>query len=122
MTLSLLQPDELRHAEQRAARRVFEFSQDFLGSVDHDGCFTALNPAWETKLGFPREYLVGRPFMEFVHPADREATKVEFARLEAGGAGSGSSRIATRSRAVAGAGSRGGSSRVRTVTASSPAT
>lgn len=83
--LRLLTPDARLSAEERAASRVFAFSPDLLGSADHDGRFTALNPAWETTLGFSREVLMSQPYLEFVHPADRQAAVAELARLEAEG-------------------------------------
>jgi PAS domain S-box-containing protein len=67
--------------ERDAAARVFEISEDLLGSATADGYFTALNPAWESRLGFSREALMGQPFIEFVHPADRGATLAEMERM-----------------------------------------
>jgi len=72
--------DVLPDAQARAASRIFALSLDLLGSAGRDGYFTALNPAWERALGFSRETLMKQPFMEFVHPADREATIAEFER------------------------------------------
>jgi PAS domain S-box-containing protein len=63
------------------ASQVFETSDDLLGSASADGYFTALNPAWERRLGFSRETLMATPFIEFVHPADRSATSAEMERL-----------------------------------------
>jgi PAS domain S-box-containing protein len=71
--------------EREAAYRVFEVSDELLGSASPDGYFTALNPAWERTLGFPREALMGQPFVEFVHPGDREATLAETRRLVSDG-------------------------------------
>lgn len=60
---------------------VFEISYQLLGSAGTDGVFTNLNPAWERALGFSRAELMSRPFIEFVHPADRDATLEELSRL-----------------------------------------
>jgi PAS domain S-box-containing protein len=81
--------DALQAAKERAASHVFALSADLLGSTSRGGCFTALNPAWEKTLGFSCETLMGRPFIEFVHPADRDGTAAEITRLGAGGAESG---------------------------------
>ena len=76
-------PSLARH-EQKAACHVFEISDDLLGSASVDGYFTSLNPAWERTLGFSREALMGRPFIEFVHSADRAATLAQLEKLSAG--------------------------------------
>ena len=54
--------------------RFFEISIDLLCFLDFDGYFKRLNPAWERTLGFTRDELMSRPFIEFVHPDDRERT------------------------------------------------
>jgi PAS domain S-box-containing protein len=76
-------PALVRH-ELQAACRVFEISADLLGSASVDGYLTSLNPAWERTLGFSREALMGQPFIEFIHPADRAATLAELEGLSAG--------------------------------------
>jgi PAS domain S-box-containing protein len=54
--------------------RFFEVSIDMLCQLGFDGYFKRLNPAWERTLGFTVEELKSRPFIEFVHPDDRERT------------------------------------------------
>src|SRR5205814_2291110 len=49
-----------------------------------DGYFKRLNPAWERTLGFPIRELLARPYLEFVHPDDREATTGTASRIEGG--------------------------------------
>ncbi len=60
---------------------LFDVSRDLLGSASPSGYFTALNPAWELALGFSLEALKNRPFIDFVHPGDRKATRAELAKL-----------------------------------------
>ena len=83
-----LRSPALLAANERAASHVFGFSSELLGSASREGHFTALNPAWERTLGFSCESLMGQPFIEFVHPADREATQAEMRRLATEGVGS----------------------------------
>lgn len=64
--------------------RFFELSLDLLATANGDGYFVELNPAWTTTLGFSRDELRQKPFIEFVHPDDRAATLAEAARLFAG--------------------------------------
>jgi PAS domain S-box-containing protein len=49
-----------------------------------EGRFKRLNPAWTELLGWPVEELLGRPFLDFVHPDDVDATLAEMNSLEAG--------------------------------------
>ena len=53
-----------------AGDRFFEVSIDLLCFLDFNGYFKRLNPAWERTLGFTRQELMSRPFIEFVHPDD----------------------------------------------------
>ena len=48
------------------------------------GHFRRLNPAWERTLGFTLKELMSRPFIEFMHPDDRERTLAQNAQVRAG--------------------------------------
>lgn len=65
--------------------RFFNNSIDMLCFLDFKGYFKRLNPAWERTLGFTRAELMSRPFIEFVHPDDRERTLEQNARVRGGG-------------------------------------
>jgi PAS domain S-box-containing protein len=65
--------------------RFFTNSIDMLCFLDFNGRFKRLNPAWERTLGFTREELMSRPFIEFVHPDDRERTLAQNAQVRDGG-------------------------------------
>ena len=65
--------------------RFFDISIDMLCFLDYSGYFKRLNPAWERTLGFTREELMSRPFIEFVHPDDRERTLAQNAAVRGGG-------------------------------------
>lgn len=60
--------------------RFFGVSIDLLATASADGRFVKLNPAWTTVLGYSVEELCSRPFVDFVHPDDIEATNREVDR------------------------------------------
>lgn len=63
------------------AERFFELSLDMLAIVGYDGYFKRLNPAWEASLGWTRTELMAVPYLDFVHPADRDSTTLEAQRI-----------------------------------------
>ena len=70
--------------DARAAHRFFELDLDLLCVAGFDGRFRRLNPAWTETLGHSREELLGRPFIDLVHPDDVDATLAELERLKDG--------------------------------------
>ncbi|MCW2988756.1 MAG: putative Diguanylate cyclase [Solirubrobacterales bacterium] len=69
------------------ARRFFDLSHDMLCTADMEGYFVELNSAWQDCLGYSDEEMRAAPFLELVHPEDRQRTEVESADLrEEGGA------------------------------------
>jgi diguanylate cyclase (GGDEF)-like protein/PAS domain S-box-containing protein len=67
-------------ADERA-RRFFDLSRDMLCTANMDGYFVELNDAWTRYLGYSLEELRATPFVERVHPEDRERTETESAAL-----------------------------------------
>jgi two-component system, cell cycle sensor histidine kinase and response regulator CckA len=65
--------------------RFFELSADLLCVAGFDGVFRIINSAWTTVLGWSKEELTARPYIEFVHPDDRVATAAEAESLTARG-------------------------------------
>ena len=49
-------------------------SNDMLSEASFDGYFTVVNEAWERNLGWTKAEMLSRPFIDLVHPEDREAT------------------------------------------------
>jgi PAS domain S-box-containing protein len=60
----------------------FSSSLDLLCIANTSGQFIRLNPAWETTLGFPLSELLGRSFLDFVHPNDLNRTLAAISQLE----------------------------------------
>ena len=69
--------------EQQEIGRFFTLSLDLLCVAGTDGYFKLLNPAWAA-LGWTQAELQERPFIDFVHPDDREATIAETQKLATG--------------------------------------
>jgi PAS domain S-box-containing protein len=65
-------------------QRLFELSLDLLCVAGLDGYFKQINPQFERALGYAREELLSRPFVDFVHPDDREKTILEVEKLNRG--------------------------------------
>ncbi|HEY9884180.1 MAG TPA: PAS domain S-box protein, partial [Thermosynechococcaceae cyanobacterium] len=76
----------LRDRKQAEAERdrFFTLAADMFGIADFDGYFKRVNPAFEQVLGYSPDELLSAPFLDFVHPDDREATSVEAAKLSQG--------------------------------------
>jgi len=70
--------------EAHELRRLFTLSLDLLCIANFDGYFLRVNPAFVRLLGHAEGDLLGRPFVDFVHPDDRDATLAEVGKLSAG--------------------------------------
>jgi PAS domain S-box-containing protein len=55
--------------------QFFNVSLDLLCVANTDGYFLSLNPPWEKILGYTREELMAKRFLEFVHPDDVDRTR-----------------------------------------------
>jgi PAS domain S-box-containing protein len=65
-------------------QRFFDVSIDLMCMAGTDGYFKRLNPAFRRELGWTEEELLGRPFVDFVHPDDVERTLEEVGKLAQG--------------------------------------
>jgi two-component system sensor histidine kinase/response regulator len=73
-----------RRRAQDDLDRFFALSQDVLCVVGFDGYFKRVNPAWERVLGYTADELTSRPYLEFIHPEDREPSQQEATKLASG--------------------------------------
>jgi len=64
--------------------RLFDLSIDMLCIAGTDGYFKFVNAAFERTLGHNLDELTAKPFLDFVHPDDRESTLKEVQKLSAG--------------------------------------
>jgi PAS domain S-box-containing protein len=67
-----------------SAKRLFALTHDLMGALDLQGRLVWTNPAWERLLGRSSEELVGTPYLDLLHPDDRERALAVQAELGAG--------------------------------------
>lgn len=60
--------------------KFFKTSSDIMVIADPNGCFKQINPGGLAMLGYAETDILARPFIEFVHPDDRQSTLDEMAR------------------------------------------
>src|ERR1700737_3737288 len=63
---------------------LFDLSLDAFCIAGFDGYLKLVNPAFARILGYTREELLARPFMDHVHPDDRESVEAVLVELEPG--------------------------------------
>ncbi len=74
---------ERRRAEEELSH-FFDLSLDMLCIAGFDGYFKRVNPAWEKTLGYTHRDLLSKPYIDLVHPDDRQSTYSEAQKLAAG--------------------------------------
>ncbi|MFW5862490.1 MAG: PAS domain S-box protein [Spirochaetota bacterium] len=62
----------------------FKVTLDMLCIAGLDGYFKSLSPTWSETLGWSEDELKSRPYIEFVHPDDRKATRKSMKDIESG--------------------------------------
>jgi PAS domain S-box-containing protein len=72
------------YSQLERGNRFIDLSIDLFCTAGFDGYFKSLNPAFEKTLGFTTKELLAKPYLEFVHPDDCEATLNEGGRLQKG--------------------------------------
>ncbi|MHB8881634.1 MAG: PAS domain-containing hybrid sensor histidine kinase/response regulator [Thermodesulfovibrionales bacterium] len=66
-------------AEREQYFKFFRTSTDLMCFADPNGAFIKTNPAFSETLGYSETELLSRPFIEFVHPEDKQTTRDEMA-------------------------------------------
>ncbi|MEW5747717.1 MAG: PAS domain S-box protein [Candidatus Thermoplasmatota archaeon] len=74
----------LRRRAEEQRNRLFNLSIDMICFAGFDGYFKQLNPAWNRSLGWNDKDLSARPYIEYVHPDDRERTMAAASDLAKG--------------------------------------
>jgi PAS domain S-box-containing protein len=67
--------------ERNAYRSIIENMKEIVFATDHEGLCSFLSPAWTEVLGFSIQDSLGRIFLDYVHPEDREDNIKKFASL-----------------------------------------
>ena len=70
----------LRQRAQEEFEHFFRLVPELVCVASADGYFRRLNPQWERTLGYSQAELLAVPYLEFVHPEDRDATLQEAQR------------------------------------------
>jgi len=65
--------EALKESEDRF-RSFFELTADLMVIADMNGYFRDINSSWTKTLGYSREELLGRPYLELIHPDDLKKT------------------------------------------------
>jgi PAS domain S-box-containing protein len=75
---------ERRRLAMREVERYFTLSPEMVILAGFDGYWKRVNPTVGAVLGYTEREALARPFMEFVHPDDRERTEEEARRVVGG--------------------------------------
>lgn len=80
-TLELRAKNQALEESEKRYRSVVENVKEVIFQTDAQGIWTYLNPAWTEVTGFPLEASLGKPFLDYVHPDDRQRNAELFAPL-----------------------------------------
>lgn len=72
------------YTTQKEFQNFIELSKDLVCIANVNGKFYKVNPAFTEVLGYSKEQLEGKPFVDFIHPDDLEKTFKEVEKLSMG--------------------------------------
>jgi PAS domain S-box-containing protein len=76
-----LGPEIRRKQLEQELNQVFNFTPDILCIANTDGYFKKVNPAMSRLLEYSEEELLSKPYMDMVHPLDKENTAAELQNI-----------------------------------------
>ena len=81
LVIGLLIQRRRKKVAEEELNQFFNVGLDLKCIANTEGYFLRLNPAWERILGYTREELMAKRFLEFVHPEDLERTREAISSL-----------------------------------------
>ncbi|MBF0192530.1 MAG: PAS domain S-box protein [Magnetococcales bacterium] len=78
--LIFIEITERAETEREQYHNFFKTASDLMCIADPMGCFKKVNSSFSDVLGYTESELLERPFIDFVHPDDRQATLEEMSR------------------------------------------
>ena len=75
---------EAGRSQEKFIEKLFNLSLDMLCVAGFDGYFRTVNKSFQDILGYSEQVLLETPFIEFVHPDDRDATLAAMQQLKEG--------------------------------------
>lgn len=82
--LAVVRDISVRKQAEERLERFFALIPDMVCIASTNGYFLKINPEWQAALGYTEQELLSTPFIEFIHPDDREATLNQVAQQVAG--------------------------------------
>jgi PAS domain S-box-containing protein len=76
--------EEQRRGQEEESYRFFELSVEVMGMTGFDGYLKRVNPAYAKALGYTEAELLSQPYLQLIHPDDRQRVTEAVGTLAAG--------------------------------------
>jgi len=83
-TVVLTEAIARQHQVEADQKLFFNLSSDLVGLLGFDGYLKNLNPSWYKTLDYSNAELMAKPFVDFLHPSDREKTLKQIQKIIGG--------------------------------------